>query len=113
MPRRPRCFISDYVFHVFNRAIQDAWLFEGAAEYGRFLELLAEAGERFHLQLFAFTLMPNHWHLVVRATDDRGLVVCRWGRWGREDFGWRGSACGTSLARSGFRSTYRQAIVKR
>jgi putative transposase len=73
MPRRPRRSIGNHVFHTLNRAIQGSLLFDRSADYRGFLELLADAVERFHIHLFAYTLMPNHWHLVLRATEDGGL----------------------------------------
>lgn len=73
MPRRPRDFTGNHVFHALNRSIQGALLFDGPADYGDFQRLLAGAVKRFHLSLFAYALMPNHWHLVLRAGEDCGL----------------------------------------
>lgn len=41
--------------------------------------MLAEAFERESLPIFAYTLMPNHWHFVVRPdTDDQLSDFFRW-----------------------------------
>ena len=41
--------------------------FTQPTEYQQFIEVLREAFDRFdQMQLLAFCLMPNHWHLVLR-----------------------------------------------
>ena len=71
MPRRPHHASGEFVFHVFNRAIQDLVLFEAAADYDAFLGLLAQARSRIPIRLLAFVVMPNHWHLVLWPLDRR------------------------------------------
>jgi putative transposase len=62
-----------------NRAIEDVTLFETATQYEAFLALLACATDRFAVDLYAFCLMPNHWHLVVRPRRARELpAYMRW-----------------------------------
>ena len=44
-----------------------------------FERILAEALERYAIQLFAFQLMPNHWHFVLRPNQDGEMS--RFMRW--------------------------------
>jgi putative transposase len=69
MPRRNNCPPDCRVFHVLNRGIQGLVPFETSAECQAFLSLLREAGERYSVRLFAYTLMPNHWHLLLECSD--------------------------------------------
>ena len=35
-----------------------------------FIRVLAEGLQKYSVELFSFTLMPNHWHLVLRPVKD-------------------------------------------
>ena len=35
-----------------------------------FLRVLREGLERYAVELFAFTGMPNHWHMVLQTSED-------------------------------------------
>ena len=79
MPRRPRCCPAGTCYHVLNRAVARLPLFERAADYEAFTEVLQEALRREPLPIFAYSLMPNHWHFVVRPDD--GHQVSSFFRW--------------------------------
>ncbi len=76
MPRRIQAGSSGVVFHVINRAVRGATLFEAPSDYEAFQQILSDAQNRTGLRLLAFCLMPNHWHLVVWPTDDVQLAKC-------------------------------------
>jgi putative transposase len=67
------------VLHVINRANRRATMFTTAGDYDRFAELLAEGLTRAGVPLYAYCLMPNHWHLVLRAAD--GAQIGRLMHW--------------------------------
>ena len=67
MPRRSLQRVGPLVWHVMNRAIQGLTLFEHPSEYEAFLAILASSVRDHRLELFAYCVMPNHFHLVVRA----------------------------------------------
>jgi len=75
MPRRLRCADGGYVYHVLNRAVGRATLFDKPADYAAFEKILAQAQERFGMRLLAHVVMPNHWHLLVWPAKDRELVA--------------------------------------
>jgi len=79
MPRRPRVCPAGVCFHVLNRAVARLPLFEKAGDYEAFERVLAEAHEREPLPIFAYCIMPNHWHFVVRPkTKNQGSSFFRW-----------------------------------
>ena len=79
MPRRPRCCPAGTCYHVLNRAVARLPLFERAADYEAFTEVLQEALRRERLPIFAYSLMPNHWHFVVRPDADHQVsTFFRW-----------------------------------
>jgi putative transposase len=61
------------VFHVLNRAAKRTILFEDAGDYAAFEQVLEEAVERNQVALFAYCLMPNHWHFVLTPKTDGAL----------------------------------------
>lgn len=73
MPRRPGRACGQLVFHVLNRAIQNTVPFLNPDDYCEFLGLVGEGIGRFSVRILAYTVMPNHWHLVVWPTTDDGL----------------------------------------
>jgi putative transposase len=73
MARRARCTDAGYVYHVLNRAVGRATLFDKAADYAAFEKVLRQAWERLGTRLLAYVLMPNHWHLVLWPARDGEL----------------------------------------
>ena len=53
------------VFHCLNRLVARLTIFEKHADYEAFEKVLEEAHLRIPLRILAYTLMPNHWHIVV------------------------------------------------
>ena len=60
-------------FHVLNRAVARLTLFEKPEDYEAFERVLVEAVARIPLPVFSYTVMPNHWHFVVRPETDSQL----------------------------------------
>lgn len=75
MPRLARVDIGDQFYHVINRANGRLKIFEKDADYQLFEELLEKAQEETNMRLFAYTIMPNHWHLVIQPRNDGDLCT--------------------------------------
>lgn len=79
MPRRPRLAAGDLAYHVLNRRVGRLPLFESPQDYAAFEQILAEVHEQTGIRLTAYTLMPNHWHLLIWPRHDGELSeVMRW-----------------------------------
>src|SRR5690349_15522670 len=76
MPRQIRRIEAGTIYHVLNRGNGRRVLFSKPADYDAFVKLLVEAFARFEVDLLAFCLMPNHWHLLVRPRTARSLSRC-------------------------------------
>jgi putative transposase len=75
MPRRRRSRTAGLIFHVLNRAAKRSILFESASDFAAFERLIAAAADRFAVAVFAYCIMPNHWHFVLSPRAD-GALSC-------------------------------------
>ena len=73
MGRARRAAEGGYVYHVLNRANARLQIFDDAADYEAFENVLLQAVERSKTRLLAYCVMPNHWHLVVWPRQDGEL----------------------------------------
>ncbi len=62
------------VFHVINRGVRRLRLFDRDGDYRAWLNCFAEAQDRVPVDVFAYCLMPNHFHLIVRPAEDGHLA---------------------------------------
>jgi putative transposase len=73
MPRPPRTDISGYIFHVLNRANGKLEVFKQQIDYNEFVEILRLGLIKYKIDLFAFCVMPTHWHMVCSPKKDGEL----------------------------------------
>jgi putative transposase len=73
MPRRPRGATGSFVYHVLNRGVRRAVLFDTPADYSAFEQVMVQALQRVSIRLLAYCAMPNHWHLILWPTCDGEL----------------------------------------
>lgn len=79
MPRPPRADEAGGCYHVLNRGNARNTIFHKDEDYAAFERILAEGLERYQVELFAYQLMPNHWHLVLRPEVDGAMSqFMRW-----------------------------------
>lgn len=66
MPRPPRADEAGAIYHALNRGNSRAPIFHKDADFEAFEQILSEGLARFEIRLFAYQLLPNHWHMVLR-----------------------------------------------
>jgi putative transposase len=81
MPRARRQIESRMIYHVLNRGNARRALFSKQADFQAFLELLGQGLERFDVDLLAYCLMTNHWHLLLRPRGRDGQALSRLMAW--------------------------------
>jgi REP-associated tyrosine transposase len=74
MPRSKRICPGGMIFHCLNRAVARLTIFEKDADYAAFERVLEEAHERLAVRILSYTLMPNHWHLVLWPRGDSDVT---------------------------------------
>jgi putative transposase len=79
MPRQKRADEAGSIYHALNRGNARQTIFHKNEDYEAFVRVLGEGLERYPVELFSFVLMPNHWHMIVRPSED-GLMgrMLRW-----------------------------------
>ena len=70
MPRGMRKQSRTDIYHVMIRGINRQNIFEEKEDYRRFLVILGECKAVSGFQLYAFCLMPNHVHLLLRVCGE-------------------------------------------
>lgn len=92
MPSRPVPFINGQIYHIYNRGSEKRWIFEDLRCYNRFLKTAkyyqySGPKPRFstyiknsriinsskNVEILAYCLMPNHYHLLIRQLKDNGI----------------------------------------
>jgi len=67
MPRPPRKEFAGALYHVTSRGNGRARIFFEDVDCQRFLSQLQDCLEQYDVVLYAYVLMPNHYHLLVRT----------------------------------------------
>lgn len=70
----PRTDVGDMVYHAWNRGNAGGQLFVTDNDYHAFENLMVEAKILTGMRIIAYTLMPNHWHLVLYPREDGDLA---------------------------------------
>ena len=73
MPRRPRCLPVGVPAHVTNRGNDRRRLFLEVMDYQHFVNLLSGGLRRFAVNVIGYSVMPNHFHLVVSQREAGAL----------------------------------------
>jgi putative transposase len=75
MGRPNRVDVAGYAYHVINRSVGRQRIFKNNKDFAAFESVLAQTVERSEgdVQLLAYCIMGNHWHLVLRTCADGAL----------------------------------------
>ena len=69
MPRRPRLFVSGAIYHVYCRVARGEFIFDDHDEAAELIEHLRTVRDLDGWTVFAWVLMGNHYHLVLRTGE--------------------------------------------
>jgi putative transposase len=73
MPRPIRIHLPDLIYHIVNRGNNRQVVFAGDQDYRHYLAILKRYKEKFAFKIFAYCLMTNHIHLLIK-TSNQGTV---------------------------------------
>ena len=69
MPRQVRIQYSNAIYHVMARGNRRGKIFIDEEDRELFLQTLKETCDRTGFEVFAWVLMDNHYHIVLRTPD--------------------------------------------
>jgi len=61
-----------------SRGVGRGNIFPTNDDYSRFLDYVASAREKFNLDIFAFVLMGNHYHILLRTNEANLSRTMQW-----------------------------------
>lgn len=78
MARPLRIDQEDTFYHVLNRGNERRAIFRDEHDDEGFLERLGRCSERFGLDIYAYVLMGNHYHLLVKTREANLSAAMQW-----------------------------------
>jgi len=69
MPRQPRLFLPGAIYHVYCRVARGEFVFENDLEAIEFIDTVRTVRDLDGWTIFAWCVMGNHYHLVVRTGE--------------------------------------------
>jgi putative transposase len=79
MPRVARGLVDGFVYHILNRGNGKQEVFHKDQDYKVFTYLMGEAKIRYSVKIFAYCLLPNHFHMVLMPL--RAEELSKWMQW--------------------------------
>jgi putative transposase len=73
MPRKPREFLADGIYHVFNRGNNRQVIFKSPEDFNCFKRLLKAGQDRENVEIYHYCLMSNHFHLLMKSRERESL----------------------------------------
>lgn len=71
MPRKPRILSSTGIYHIILRSVNQHIIFEEDSDYQKFLFILSDCKKKYETDIYAYCLMDNHIHLLIRLPGDK------------------------------------------
>lgn len=69
MPRRNRTKSSTGIYHIIARGNNKNWIFKEEQDKGKLYSIIKEVKETHPFKLYAYCIMNNHYHLMVKEED--------------------------------------------
>lgn len=74
MPRQARIDIPGNLYHIIIRGIERCLIYKDRSDYQEFLRRYSEFLAECKAVCFAWALMPNHAHLLMRSGQDKMVL---------------------------------------
>ena len=69
MPRTSRNESKSKIYHIMSRALNKQILFDTEQDFLYFLKILQDVKKTDKFSLYAYCLMSNHYHLIIRERN--------------------------------------------
>ena len=71
---KPHNYYKNTYHHLYNRGANKEKIFFGAEEYIYFLRRIKYYKEKFYINILAYCLLPNHFHLFVKQQTEKFTI---------------------------------------
>lgn len=71
MPRKPRLDIAGLLYHVIGRGVEHRQIFMDDEDRSRFITRFSDLLQETDTQCYAWALLPNHFHILLRPTREK------------------------------------------
>jgi putative transposase len=78
MARQWRIEFEGALYHILSRGNQQQDIFLGDEDRDGFLDVLGEMSDRFAVDIFAYVLMDNHYHILLRTQNPNLSKSMQW-----------------------------------
>ena len=78
MARPLRIDVTGGWYHVTARGIERRAIFEDSRDHEHFIDLIKEMAERYGVQVHAYALMGNHYHLLIQTPGANASASIQW-----------------------------------
>ena len=75
MPRVARDISETNIYHIMNRALNKQTLYDDEQDFLYFLKVLKDVKTKTHFDLYAYCVMTNHYHLLIKEHDVKISVI--------------------------------------
>jgi REP element-mobilizing transposase RayT len=75
MPARGPIFYKGGYYHIYSRGVEKRTVFQDNADYRRFLNKLKFYSEKYAINILAYCLMPNHYHLLITQNGESSAAL--------------------------------------
>jgi len=79
MPRAVRGLVGNTYYHVINRGNGRQQIFNKDSDFAALISLLEDAREKYAVKVYAYCLMPDHFHLLVKP--ETAGELSKWMQW--------------------------------
>jgi putative transposase len=66
-------YLDDYLYHVYNRGAHKLDIFRSEFQYNLYLNLVEKYKVKYKVDVFAYCLMPNHFHLLLKQNNSGSI----------------------------------------
>ena len=95
MPRTGRAKSKTKIYHLILRGINKQTIFEDDEDRIKFIQTFKECKNRSSMEIFAYCLMSNHIHLLIKeGKEDLGITMRRLGAMYVYWYNWKYDRCG-------------------
>ena len=66
-------YLDNNIYHIYNRGAHRLNIYQSEFQYNYFLQLLEKYKTKYRIDILAYCLMPNHYHLLLKQKENGSI----------------------------------------